>query len=39
MRRRDFVKLMLSSVCCNKFLILWDMVNSVFEVSFRSEVL
>ena len=29
-RRRDFHKLMLSAVCCNKFLILWDLVSSVF---------
>ena len=33
-RRRDRLKLMLSAVCCDKFLTLWDLVNSVFEVSF-----
>ena len=33
-RRRDCLKLMLSVVCCDKFLTLWDLVNSVFEVSF-----
>ena len=33
-RRRDCLKLMLSAVCCDKFLTLWDLVNSVFEVSF-----
>ena len=36
-RRRDFLKLMLSAVCCNKFLTLWDPVSSVFEVSFWAE--
>ena len=38
-RRRDFLKLMLSSVCCNTFLTLWDLVSSVFEVSFWAEAL
>ena len=33
-RRRDCLKLMLSAVCCYKFLTLWDLVGSVFEVSF-----
>ena len=33
-RRRDFLKLMLSAVCCNKLLTLWDLVSSVFDVSF-----
>ena len=33
-RRRDCLKLMLSAVCCDKFLTLWDLVSSVFEVSF-----
>ena len=30
---------MLSAVCCNKFLTLWDLVSSVFEVSFWAEAL
>ena len=34
-----FLKLMLSSACCNKFLILWDLVSSFFEVSFWAEAL
>ena len=38
-RRRDFLKLMLSSECCNKFLTLWDLMSSVFEVSFWAEAL
>ena len=29
-RMRDFFKLLLSTVCCNKFLTLWDLVSSVF---------
>ena len=33
-RRRDCLKLMLSAVCCDKFLTLWDLVSSIFEVSF-----
>ena len=33
-RRRDFVELILSSICCKKVLTLWDLVSSVFEVSF-----
>ena len=33
-RRRDCLKLMLSAVCCDKFLTLWDLVSSVFEISF-----
>ena len=33
-RRRDCLKLMLSAVCCDKFLTSWDLVNSVFEASF-----
>ena len=33
-RRRDCLKLMLSAVCYNKFSTLWDLVSSVFEVSF-----
>ena len=33
-RRRDCFKLMLSAVYCDKFLTLWDLVSSVFEVSF-----
>ena len=33
-RRRDFLKLVLSSVCCNKFMTLWDLLSSAFEVSF-----
>ena len=36
-RRRDFLKLMMSAVCCNKFLALWDLVSSVFEVSVWTE--
>ena len=36
-RRRDFFKLTLSSVCCNKFLTLGDLVSSVFDVSFWAE--
>ena len=36
-RRRDCLKLMLSAVCCNKFLTLWDLVSSVFEVSFWTK--
>ena len=36
-RRRDCLKLMLSAVCCNKFLTLWDLVSSVFEVSFWAK--
>ena len=36
-RRRDFLKLMLSSVYT--FLTLWDLVSSVFEVSFWAEAL
>ena len=35
--RHGFLKLVLSGVCCNKFLTLWDLVSSVFEVSFRAE--
>ena len=38
-RRRDFLKLMLSAVICNEFLTLWDLVSSVFEVSFWEEAL
>ena len=38
-RRHDFVKLILSSVCCNKVLTLWDLAGSVFEVSFWGEAL
>ena len=38
-RRRNFHKLVLSAVCCNKFLTLWDLVSSIFEVSFWAEVL
>ena len=38
-RRSDFLKMMLSAVCCNKFLTLWDLVSSAFEVSFRAEAL
>ena len=33
-RRRDCLKLMLSAVCCDKFLTLWDLMRSIFEVSF-----
>ena len=33
-RRRDLFKLTLSSVCCNKFFTLWNLVSSVFEVGF-----
>ena len=33
-RRHDCLKLMLSAVCCDTFLTLWDLVSSVFEVSF-----
>ena len=36
-RRRDCLKLMLSTVCCDKFLTLWDLVSSVFEVSFWAK--
>ena len=36
-RRRDCLKLMLSVVCCNKFLILWNLMSSVFEVSFWAK--
>ena len=36
-RRRGCLKLMLSAVCCNKFLTLWDLVSSVFEVSFCAK--
>ena len=36
-RRRDCLKLMLSAVCCDKFLTLWDLVSSVFEVSFWAK--
>ena len=35
--RRGCLKLMLSAVCCNKFLTLWDLVSSVFEVSFWAK--
>ena len=38
-RRCDCLKSMLSAVCCNKFLTLWDLVSSVFEVSFWAEAL
>ena len=38
-RRRDYLKLMLSAVCYNTFLTLWDLVSSVFEVSFWAEAL
>ena len=31
--------MMLSSICCNKFLTLWDLVSSLFEVSFWAEAL
>ena len=36
-RRRDCLKLMLSAVCYDKFLTLWDLVSSVFEVSFWAK--
>ena len=36
-RIRDCLKLVLSAVCCNKFLTLWDLVSSVFEVSFWAK--
>ena len=36
-RSRDCLKLMLSTVCCDKFSTLWDLVSSVFEVSFRTK--
>ena len=36
-RRRDCFKWMLSAVCCDKFLTLWDLVSSVFEVSFWAK--
>ena len=36
-RRRDCLKLMLSAVWCDKFLTLWDLVSSVFEVSFWAK--
>ena len=36
-RRRDCLKLVLSAVCCIKFLILWDLVSLVFEVSFWAK--
>ena len=36
-RRRDSLKSMLSAVCCNKFLTLWDLVSSVFEVILWAE--
>ena len=32
-RGHDCLKLMLSAVCCDKFLTMWDLVSSVFEVS------
>ena len=38
-RGHNFIKLMLSSVCCNKLLALWNLVSSVFEVSFWAEAL
>ena len=33
-RRRELFKLMLSSVCCKEFFTLWNLANSVLEVSF-----
>ena len=36
-RARGCLKLVLSAVCCNKFLTLWDLVSSVFEVSFWAK--
>ena len=36
-RGRDCLKLMLSAVCCDKFLTLWDLVSSVFEFSFWAK--
>ena len=38
-RRRDFFKLMLSSVCCHTFLTLRNLVSLVFEVSFWAKAL
>ena len=37
-KRRDCLKLMLSAACCDKFLTLWDLVSSVFVVSFWAKV-
>ena len=34
----DCLKLVLCAVCCNKFLTFWDLVSSVFKVSFWAEV-
>ena len=36
-RRRDCFKVMLSAVCCDNFLMLWDLVSSIFEVSFWAK--
>ena len=38
-RRCDFLKLMLSAVCCNKFKTMGDLMSSVFVVSFWTEAL
>ena len=35
--RRDCLKLVLSAVCGNKFLTLWDLMSSVFEISFGTK--
>ena len=36
-RGGDRLRSMLSTVCCDKFLTLWDLVNSVFKVSFWAK--
>ena len=36
-RGRDCLKLILSAVCCSKFLTMWDLVSSALEVSFCAE--